>query len=350
MPRASADDGSAFGDTSELGEVGRPSASDSEASGIGRPSGASVEVDAGQLSSGGFEDGGDDAVAVENHAEVTSGSGAGVATDMDIDAKRLVVEDEAIVVDADEDDEAIEVGSGKGHLTREDFELVVFDDLDGSSLIHADEVDGLASEGVASDVVGLIASAEPAGRDDHERDAFVGNDFEGDLLIDRAFDIQPTIEFGGGAEVVEVVGRDERDAVLGGDFMVIEPLEGGVHRGEGGGGGDGRVNIVAKAIAFDLFGDFGEGVGIDFGDDFGAVGLSRGASDDFATRLLVIEELDGEASGPVLGHLAGLPCPRGGGIAITALADDVATGIGVGLDAFGFAKGDVVAPVVGEGT
>ena len=149
------------------------------------------EVDADEVACWLFEDGGDDAVLVDKESEVRERTDSGISANVDVDTLNLVVEDEEVMVDTDEQDGRIHVGVRKSGFAREDALFLILDDVDCGSLIHDDEVNAciVGWEEVSAVWTFGVGDAESLWRNDNEVDAFIRDNLEGDLLINRAFDV-----------------------------------------------------------------------------------------------------------------------------------------------------------------
>lgn len=347
----------AFEDASVGGDIRGPSSTNG---GNGHASGL---VDTDKVASGLTTDEVNDTIAIDMEIEVELRSALGEATNVGIDTFGLVVEHEEVVVDTNEQDGGIEVGVGKGFRTSQGLDLLILDDVDGGTFVHNDEVDGhrfavavnqgsvetSGAEGVATLREFLETAVETSGRNDDEIDTFVVHDTERHLVVNLAFDVETTIEFRGGTESVEVRSGDERDAVVFGNLVVIEPLERGVHARERilrKGVARDAVDIltlddVAQLVGFDEGDDLREAVGIDFGDDLRAVDLGGGGRDGKTVGLFVVHHLDDVLGGAVHLEFAGLPLKGGSGLLIATLVRVIG-------ETFRRASLDVVALVVGE--
>ena len=101
--------------------------------------------------------------------------------------------------------------------------------------------------------------------------------------------------------------------------MVIEPFQASVERGERGRGADGTADVVAKTIGFDLFGNFGEAVCIDFWDDLSAVDFNGRGGNGKTLSLFVVHVLDDVLRATVLGEFTGFPSEGSGGFLIATV-------------------------------
>lgn len=178
-----------------IGGIGGPSISDGRERGGGF-AGTGGRVDADEVTRRSAEDTSDNPVGIDGKREVVGSiRGSGPSIEVDEDTLGLVVEHEDIVVDTDEEDGGIHVGIRKGLFASQDFGLLVFDNVDGSAFVHDDEVDGVGARAELESAMrefGELGLEAPR-RNDDEVNAFVVDDFEGDLLVNGSFDIQTAI-------------------------------------------------------------------------------------------------------------------------------------------------------------